>query len=36
MINLFTKRKERKKQKKQKIAERIQEVDIKYFIKNSM
>lgn len=28
MINLFTKRKERKKQKKQKIAERIQEVDI--------
>ena len=28
MINLFIKRKERKKQKKQKIAERIQEVDI--------
>ena len=28
MINLFIKRKERKKQKKQKIAERIKEVDI--------
>lgn len=28
MINLFAKRRERKKQQKQKIAERIQEVDI--------
>lgn len=28
MINLFAKRKERRKQQKQKIAERIQEVDI--------